>query len=311
MARPATALARTGNLLAYAFVRLSALALASLPLSWVRKTGRLLGDLSYRLAAKRRRTALRNLDLAFGDSKTAREKHAIARGAFSQLAVAALECLWVYRDPAGRVPSLIDSAPEGLDELERCLSRGKGVLFLTAHFGNWEVMGLNHGLLGLATLHSIARRLDNPLIENLAMAFRTSTGNKIFHRDDSPLKIVRALQNNQCAVVMMDQNVAVGGVFVDFFGLKASATRSLALLSLRMGTPILPFYCYPTKSGSYRVHYGPELVLEKTGDREADILNGTGAASRVIEEMIREKPECWMWGHRRWKTRPPGEAGLY
>jgi len=310
MARKITPLTRAGQFLGYILVRLLTLALAPLSARQVQGLGRAVGDAAYRLAAGRRKTVLVNLDIAFGDSKSTREKHAIARNCFRQLAVSALECLWVSHDPPHRVPHLIE-ATEGLEELERCLARGKGVFFLTAHYGNWEVMGLNHGLMGLPRLHSIARKLDNPWLEPLAMAFRTSTGNNIFLRDDPPLKIVRAIQNNQCVAVMMDQNTAVRGVFVDFFGRPAATPRSTALLSHRMDAPILPLFCHPTGRGTYRIQYGPELILEKTGDREADILSGTQACCRFLESVIREKPDYWMWGHRRWKTRPRGEPRIY
>jgi len=310
MARKTTPFTRLGQLLEYALVRALACGFAFLSARQVQWLGRTLGDVAYRLAAKRRRTALINLDIAFGGSKSPREKHAIVRNCFRQLTVSALECLWVSHDPARRVPQLIEGT-DGLEELERCLARGKGVFFLTAHYGNWEVMGLNHGLLGLARLHSIARKLDNPRVQPLAMSFRTATGNNIFLRDDPPLKIVRAIQNNECVVVMMDQNTAVRAVFVDFFGRAAATPRSIALLSHRMDTPILPMFCHPTGRGTYRIQYGPELILEKTGNRDADILSGTQACCRFVEGVIRERPDYWMWGHRRWKTRPRGEPGIY
>ena len=311
MPKKTAALIRIGQFLEYTLVRAMTLGLAPLSAGQVQRIGRLLGDAAYRMAVKRRQMALTNLDLAFGDSKTAREKHAIVRASFRQLATSALECLWASHDPGQRVPMLIEGPPDGLSDLKRCLERGKGVFFLTAHYGNWEIMGLNHGLLGLAPLHSIARKLDNPWIERRAMAFRTVTGNAIFHREDSPLKIVRALKRNDCVAVMMDQNTALGGVFVDFFGRAAATPRSLALLSHRIEAAILPLFCHPTGKGTYRIQYGPELVLEKSGNREADILNGTQACCRFIESVIRQRPDFWMWGHRRWKTRPPGEPGIY
>ena len=110
--------------------------------------------------------------------------------------------------------------------MRRCLEKNKGVFFLTAHFSNWEWMGLHHGYQGIGKLNSIVRRLDNPHIDQKVKEFRTISGNEILFRDEPALKIVRALKNNQCVAVMMDQNTAVGGIFVEFFSKKAATRES-------------------------------------------------------------------------------------
>jgi KDO2-lipid IV(A) lauroyltransferase len=170
-------------------------------------------------------------------------------------------------------------------------------------------MGLFHGYLGICPLSSIARKLDNPYLDRATKKLRTSSGNKIIYRDESPLKFVRELKNNGSVAVMMDQNTAKGGVFVDFFGKKAATPRALALLSYRSETPILPLFCYPTDKGTYRIEYGPEIQLEKSDSRDNDILSWTYHYEQFIENIIRENPAPWMCGHRRWKTRPPEEKG--
>ena len=172
-------------------------------------------------------------------------------------------------------------------------------------------MGLFHGYLGICPLASIVRKLDNPYLDKATKNFRTLSGNKIFYRDESPLKFVRELKNNGSVAVMMDQNTAKGGVFVDFFGKKAATPRSLALLSYRFGTPVLPLFCYPTDKGTYRIEYGPEIQLEKSGNKKNDLLKWTQNYQLFIEKIIRENPASWMCGHRRWKTRPPEETRIY
>ena len=235
-------------------------------------------------------------------------KNKIIKKSFQNLTVAALQCLWVTSDTENRVRGLVEGEPKGLDQLRQCLDKNKGIFFLTAHYGNWEIMGLFHGYLGICQLSSIARKLDNPYLDRATQELRTASGNKIIYRDESPLKIVRELKNNGSVAVMMDQNTARGGVFVDFFGKKAATPRALALLSYRTGTPILPLFCYPTNKGTYRIEYGPEILLEKSSNREEDILNWTRQYEQFIESVIRENPEPWMCGHRRWKTRPPEET---
>ena len=185
----------------------------------------------------------------------------------------------------------------------------KRYFFLTAHYANWEIMGINHGYQGICKLNSIVRKLDNPYLNKVALKLRTISGNGIFFRDNSLLQIVRALKNNEAVAIMMDQNTAKGGVFVDFFGKTASTARALARLSYRTGTPIIPLFCYPNRNGTYRIEYGPELILKKTGDKEKDVVLWTQACEKHIEQTIQENPVPWTWAHRRWKTRPTEERG--
>ena len=110
---------------------------------------------------------------------------------------------------------------------------------------------------------------------------------------------------------MMDQNTAKGGLFVDFFGLKASTPRALAQLSYRLETPIIPLFSYPTEKGTYNIEYGPELILQKTGNKTKDVLEWTQNMETFIESVIHKNPIPWMCGHRRWKTRPKGEKEIY
>lgn len=281
----------------------------SLSADSVYQLGRALGRLSFLAGGKRKRIALINLDIAFGDSKTQADKNKIAKDSFIQLTVSALQCLWLSRDTKNRVRELIPETPEGLDILKKCLERKKGIFFLTAHYGNWEAMGLYHGYMGIATLQSIIRRLDNPYLDKAARKFRTVSGNEILYREEPPIRIVRAMKNNHCVAVMMDQNTAKGGVFVDFFREKAATPKSLALLSYLTGAAIIPLFCHPAGKGRYRVCYGPQLQLEKSGNKEKDILDWTRHCMDFMESEIRKYPEHWMWGHRRWKTRPPEEKG--
>jgi len=247
----------------------------------------------------------------FSDTKSMDQKMQIIKDSYKSLAVSTLQTIWVTFNTKERVRLLIEEEPEGLETLKKCLEKRKGIFFLTAHYGNWEIMGLNHGLLGICPLSSIARKLDNPYLNTLVDKLRASTGNNIFYRDDSLLKIVRELKNNNSVAMMMDQNTAKGGIFIDFFGLKASTPRSVAQLSYRMGTTVLPLFSYPTEKGTYKIKYGPELEFVKSGNRNQDILDWTQEMETYLETVIRENPTPWMCGHRRWKTRPQGEEKIY
>jgi len=273
------------------------------------RLGKGIGTILYHLSPERRRIARINLDIAFGDTKDDQEKNRIARQSIIQMVVTALQFLWVAQDTRERVHQLMAPESENLELLEQCLARGKGVFFLIAHYGNWEVTGLYQGYLKICRVHTIARRLDNPYLEKFVMDLRSTSSNRVLHKDESPRKIMRALKQNYGVGVMMDQNAGDWGLFVDFFGKKASTPRSLAVLSYSTGAAILPLFCQPTQKGMYRAVYGPELVLEKTGDKKQDIIRWTEACEKILEDKIREYPEAWMWFHRRWKSRPPEESG--
>lgn len=297
----------TRHFLEYIFINLLLLLIRPLSQRAVVRTGKRLGSLAFHFSGKRKQSAKVNLDIIYTNSLSFVKKNKIIKESFQNLAVSALQCLWVTADTENRVRKLIDGEPIGLDRLNQCLEKNKGIFFLTAHYGNWEIMGLFHGYIGICPLSSIARKLDNPYLDRVTKKLRTSSGNKIIYRDESPLKIVRELKSNRSVAVMMDQNTAKGGVFVDFFGKKAATPRSLALLSYRTGTPILPLFCYPTKKGTYRIEYGPEIQFEKSDNKENDILKWTHQCVQFIENVIRKNPAFWMCGHRRWKTRPSEE----
>ena len=299
----------TQHFLEYVFFNLLLLLVRPLPQQAVVKMGRGLGSLAFLFSEKHKRSAKINLDIIFGDSKSSDEKKKIVKKSFQNLIVSALQCLWATSDTENRVRNLIEGEPTGLALLHQCLEKNKGIFFLTAHYGNWEIMGLFHGYLGICPLSSIVRKLDNPYLDRVTKKFRTLSGNRIIYRGESPLKIVRALKNNGSVAVMMDQNTAKGGIFVDFFNKKAATPRSLALLSYRTGTPILPMFCRPTDKGTYRIEYGPEIKFGKSNSKENDILNCTHRCEQFIENIIQENPAPWMCGHRRWKTRPPEEKG--
>ena len=309
MSRKKTPLNKLRHILEYGGMQLLSLTVRPLSARQIYRIGRILGSLAYFISKRRIQIARTNLDIAFGDSKSPQEKNRIIRKTFMQITVSALQCLWLQHDSEKRVNQLFPEKPKNLHILTECLKQKRGAFILMAHYGNWEAMAMYNGYLGVMHLYSIVRPLDNPYLEKSTCAFRTRSGNGIFFRDDSPLKMVRALKNNSCVAVMMDQNTAVGGVFVDYFGKKAATPRSVALLSYKMDTPILPIFVHPGDDGTYTIEIQPELKLEKTGNKEEDVLSWTQECQKAIESVVRKHPENWMWVHRRWKTRPPEERG--
>jgi KDO2-lipid IV(A) lauroyltransferase len=195
---------------------------------------------------------------------------------------------------------------EGFEHFEEATRRGNGVLFATAHLGAWELSAFAHALMA-RPMHVVVRPLDNPLIDRLVSKRRSASGNTLIPKKDAARAIIRALKNNEAVGVLVDQNVAPEeGVFVDFFGTKACAGSAFARLAHRSGAAVIPgFALWCEAEKKYVLRFYP--LLEFTGDVQSD----TQLLHSRLEGVIREYPDQWLWIHRRWKTRPPGEASFY
>lgn len=196
---------------------------------------------------------------------------------------------------------------EGLENFQRASARGRGVLVATAHLGNWEFSAFAHALM-TAPMAVVARPLDNPLLDALITHYRTLSGNRVLGRGQHFLRpLLETLRANGAVGILVDQNVTADrGIFVDFFGRKACVDAGLARLARRTGAAVLLGYALWSEAEQrYVLHFEPEI--EMTGDELAD----TQAVQARLEAAIRRAPDQWLWIHRRWKTRPPGEPPLY
>jgi KDO2-lipid IV(A) lauroyltransferase len=195
---------------------------------------------------------------------------------------------------------------EGYEHFEAALARGRGVLFATAHLGNWELSAFAHALLS-APMNVVVRPLDNPRIDSLIAKRRTMSGNRLMQKKDYARGILKALAANEAVGVLIDQNASEAeGAFVDFFGVPACAGTGFAKLAARTGAAVIPGFALWSKSERRYVLRFYEAV-EMSGDAERD----TQCLQKFLEGVIRQHPDQWMWIHRRWKTRPPGEASIY
>jgi KDO2-lipid IV(A) lauroyltransferase len=250
-----------------------------------------------------RRVAMRNLELAM-PAASLEERRRIADGAFHSVArmlVAVARFPSIDRANAGEWIHY-----EGYEHFERALARGRGVLFATAHLGNWELSAFAHALMS-KPMYVVVRPLDNPLIDRLVARRRTMSGNRIIEKKDYARGILKALAANEAVGILADQNSSLEeGVFVDFLGTPACASTGLARLAAHSGAAVIPGFAFWSEiERRYTLRFYPEIEI--TGSAGEDTRRVQGA----IEAAIREHPEQWLWIHRRWKTRPPGEPELY
>lgn len=201
---------------------------------------------------------------------------------------------------------------EGLEHYLAAEAKGRGVLVLTGHLGAWELSSFYHSLTG-HPMGMVIRRLDNRLLDDYVNSIRCLHGNKVLHKDDFARGLLTAMRAGETVGILMDTNMTPPqGVFVRFFGLTACTASGLARVALKTGAAVLPgFLLWEPTEHAYVLHFGPELVFKKIGDHEADIVAATQQCNDVLESWIRRYPDQWLWIHRRWKTRPAGEPGLY
>ena len=195
---------------------------------------------------------------------------------------------------------------EGFEHYERAKANGKGVLFATAHLGNWELSAYAHALLA-EPMCVVVRPLDNPLIDDLVEKRRALSGNQLLSKRDFARSILQALRANQAVGVLVDQNSAPeNAAFLPFFGKPASSNLSFAKLAARSGAAVIPgFALWNHAEKRYVLRFYPSV--EMTDEPVED----TRRIQAALEAAIREYPDQWLWVHRRWKTRPPGEPALY
>jgi KDO2-lipid IV(A) lauroyltransferase len=201
---------------------------------------------------------------------------------------------------------------EGFENFAEAQARGKGVVFLTAHLGGWEVASFAHSLYG-HSMDIVMRPLDNPYVNALVDRYRTLHGNRTFPKQDFARGLLTALRKGATVGILMDTNMTPPqGAFVDFLGVPACTATGLARVALHTDAAVLPaFGVWDQELGKYRICFEPALDLVRTGDAEADALANTAMFTKVIERYVTKYPDQWLWVHRRWKTRPPGEAPIY
>lgn len=264
---------------------------------------------AYSIRTPLKRAAMFNLQLAFPDWTDSQRETVIHRmiqqvgwmvGEFSQFPRYA-------RKGIERIVLL-----DGAENFEAARRRGKGVLFLTGHMSAWELAPFAHALYG-HPLHFLVRPIRNRRVDELINSYRCLSGNQPIEKNKSARTIFKVLNGGGTVGILSDHNTSLEeGVFVDFFGTPASTTSGLARLALRTEAAVVPgflFWDYERKV--YCLRFELSVELARSGNEDADICENTARFTHVIEQYIRAHPDQWLWVHKRWKTRPPGEESVY
>ena len=268
-----------------------------------------IGKLAYWLHPRLRQVGMRNLALAFPEKSIA-ERRGILRGVYRSLGRLLAE---VAKFPDYTLENVHRFAVhDGLENYLAARDRGKGVLFMTAHLGGWEIGSFVQSLYGY-WLNIVARKLDNPLLERWVRRRRELHGNRMHDKDEYARGLLVAMKRGETVGVLMDTNMTPPqGAFVNFFGIPACTALGVARVAMHTGAAVVPaFTLWDEELGKYRLHIEPAIPTVSTGDDEADAIANTQNYTAALERAVRANPDQWLWVHRRWKTRPEGEPGLY
>lgn len=290
-----------------AWVGLKSLGL--LPRGLARFIGFSFAVVAYTFRTPLQQAAMSNLKLAFPQWTEAERKRAI-RGMIRQIGWMAGEFSQFPRYTREKIESIV--MLDGFENFDAAHRRGKGVLFLTGHMSAWELAPFAHALYG-HPLHFLVRPITNRRVDALINDYRCLSGNRPIEKNRSARAILKILGEGGTVGILSDHNTSLDeSVFVDFFGIPASTTSGLARIALRTDAAVVPgFLSWDESRRKYRLRFEPAVELSRTGDEDADIRENTARFTRVIENYVRVHPDQWLWVHKRWKTRPPGEKSIY
>jgi KDO2-lipid IV(A) lauroyltransferase len=290
----------------YVAVRVLIALVRVMPDVLVRASGRLLGLAFYTLDGGHRRVAQRNLAAAF-PTRPPGERRAIARRAFEHFGRLLMELLKFSTLSPAAMRARVDV--EGEDRARAAYARGNGVLFITGHFGFWELQAMAHALR-LEPVAVLARALDNPGLNRVLEEMRTQTGNTVIYRKGTIRRVLRMLQAGHGVAVLIDQHIQTSdAIVVDFFQRPAATTAAVAALALRTGASIVPVFALPLPGGRYRMIYEPPVEPPAAGT-ENPVRDLTQRCTDVLEMYVRRHPDMWLWMHRRWRDAGPSSDAV-
>lgn len=292
--------------LQYVGLRVVTMMLQCWPVEWCLAGARLVGDVWWLASRKHRERALDHLSFAFPDLTPAQRKH-IARQSFRWMFQLGVDILFttrlVHTGTWARVVTLHNFEPT----LRLLLDKHRGLILLTGHYGNWEVLGYLLATLGFRTT-SVARPLDNRYVNDWLLGVRERRGQRILAKTGATTEIPDVLEAGGAVGFIADQNAGSKGLFVDFFGKRASTYKSIALLALRYEVPVVVGYAR-RRDGQFHFDVATQdIILPEHWAAEPDPIRYiTQRYTAAIEAFVRDDPTQYLWIHRRWKSRPKEE----
>ncbi len=291
--------------LGWIFLKTFALTIGIFPLKFIYFLGSFLGRLGFLFAFTHRRIVLENLSIAFPYLSLKKRKE-IAQDSFKFMIQASLELLYFLKHP-----SLLERVRiEGLEYLVQALEKKRGVIALTAHFGNFPLISLKFASQGYK-INVVARPMRDRKTGDYIHQLRTKVGVKTifsYPRKECVTGIIRALRNNEIVMIQMDQNFGTGGVWVKFFDKLAATPTGPVVLAMRTKAEIVPMYIVREFLGKHLIKIFPSVALDYTKDKDETILINTAKFTKLTEDWIKKYPPLWGWIHRRWKSQPSDEV---
>jgi len=271
------------------------------------------GRLAFHLLGKLRHVGLRNLEIAFPE-KDAAERKRILKAAMRNLGRVMGTFSRFEKLRPEDIGELIEYEPDPkfVAAYKQTIDDGRGRIILGGHIGNWELQAFSYPIF-FEELSFLARRMDNPKIEEMVLTIRTRLGNKQIDKTNSASPVLRILRGGGAVGVLADVNShPKEGVVVPFFDIPACTASGVALLATRANAVIVPMWAmWDDEKRKFKIVHDDIIEPVKTGDRDRDITETTALYVAATERVIRAYPDQWIWIHRRWKTRPPGEKDLY
>ncbi len=286
----------------YALLRTSLALLRFLPFGLALWIGRRLGELAFDVVRLRRAVTLENLQRAFGLERSPRELVRIGRACYRNAAMTFLELGLCARRPPQEVETRVTLGNAAC--VAAAAAPGRGVLYLTGHYGNWELLGARVSRIG-PRLHAVAGDQRNVLVDRYLRELRERLGMGVIPMAAAARDVLRALRDGEGVALVADQDAGRTGVFVEFLGRPAACHAAPMRFAYRTGAPIVMGFCRRTGPGTFRCDLEGPLEPDRSRPEDEEVLRLLRRYNETLERLVREHPEQWLWMHRRWKTRPP------
>lgn len=290
----------------YSFALLSIWILNLLPRKLALWFGTLIGWLAWRLIPRDRANIDRNLTLVYGDKFSLKEKRGIGRSFFINTGKNLVDAVRFKRHYRRQIAPLVEV--EGLEYFDQAYQAGKGLIGVTGHIGNFELLAVHIASLGYE-IAVIGREMYDPRLDRLLVENRTAMGLTNIATTESPKRTLQWLRSGRAIGVLIDtDSMRVRNMFVPFFGIPAATPVALTNIGLRVGAAFLPMACVRISGDRYKIVIHPPVEKTRTDDSESDVYNVTLLCNKALEQIIDQHRDQWIWLHNRWNSKPENRA---